>query len=198
MNILENELPYRESKWQYITRKYGNCYNIRKWEYRTPSEKSIDPWYLAKRIIANNIGKSFDLAFHYFCTKVRFQDQKYFFRHFETLGSFRWRHYRSYYIDDLGLIQENKVERKKRPITILTVDRQWVYTFDSKKDPLYKRVFAEIQIVLKAHKKYWKDFYKNMPVSRISDEEIKLKLQNRQFPKYHGRKYRLSHPEEFI
>jgi len=85
------------------------------------------PYTLAKRVIKNNIGKSFEMAFHYFCTIVPKYQQKYFLQRFENRrhllldGDNRWNgydFYSDYYIDDQGLIQTNKIPRPRNPIKI--------------------------------------------------------------------------------
>ena len=52
-----------------------------------------DPYKLSKRIIENNIGKSFDLAFSYYCSKVEKRYQDIFLNEFK--------------IDEVDLIQIN-------------------------------------------------------------------------------------------
>lgn len=76
-------------------------------------------------VIDNNIGKSFDMAFSYFCSKVPKNCQHIF------LSYFRGYHYRGYdyYIDENGLIQENVYKKwvKKRNLTYRSDDFQQVW-----------------------------------------------------------------------
>lgn len=69
-----------------------------------------------KRLINDNIGKSFDQAFSKYCSQVPKYQQKYFLKEFEndiTYRGLRWDHY---YIDDNGLIQIKKAKRNKKAI----------------------------------------------------------------------------------
>lgn len=66
------ELPKKESRKEYITRKYGDMWDLRRFDhpwYR--SDKNDDPQVIAKRVIKKYLGKSFDDAFSYYCTLVK-------------------------------------------------------------------------------------------------------------------------------
>ena len=78
-----------------------------------------DPYKLSKRIIENNIGKSFDLAFSYYCSKVEKRYQDIFLNEFNSVRY--WRRIPKYYIDDNGLIQTN-IKFKKQPVIIYSKD----------------------------------------------------------------------------
>ena len=92
-----DKLPFRESRKEFLTRKYGNMYNLNKFDQ--PWHKDLIYYKLADYILNNNIGKSFDMAFHYYCTKVPKYQQCLFLQNFRT--------YNRYYIDENGLIKKN-------------------------------------------------------------------------------------------
>ena len=106
-----DNLPFRENRRQY--HKYLD--NPRKRRYYNCSDKHRHPYYIASRIIENNIGKSFDLAFSYFCTKVNKKFRYYF--HNKFYASIMHKYEYGYYIDSNGNIQEKRYYRKKRPIS---------------------------------------------------------------------------------
>ncbi len=84
-----DKLPFRENRAAYITRKHGNMWNLRRFDYPNVSDKSKDPYTIANRIIAHNVGKSFDLAFSYYCTKVSKNHQRVFLRSFNEYSNRR-------------------------------------------------------------------------------------------------------------
>ena len=83
-----NELPFRESRKEYITRKYGDMGNVKRFDNSwVRSEKSDFPWVIAKRVILHNVGKSFDKAFSYYCKQVEQYDQMESFTFLEAQNS---------------------------------------------------------------------------------------------------------------
>lgn len=98
-------LPKFEGRKEYITRVIGNMWDI--YDYKNPSYR---PWKIANRIIEHNIGKSFALAFSYYCKKVRKQDQFEFLKDFEE-GQWGCRN-PEYYVDEQGLIQRAREPRR--------------------------------------------------------------------------------------
>ena len=124
-----DNLPFRENRRQY--HKYLD--NPRKRRYYNCSDRHRHPYYIASRIIKNNIGKSFDLAFSYFCTKVKKGFYHYFLEQFENPNIYNY----CYFVDDSGNIQEKKYYRKKRPISINRKPnvylKEWQEYFFSKK-----------------------------------------------------------------
>jgi len=93
-----DSLPTKEKGrdlWKKVDRKY----------YRN-SDRTFgrrNPYFTATKIIDNNIGKSFNDAFSYFCKNVDKQDQHVFKDNFAEFND----RYENYFIDDDGLIQEN-------------------------------------------------------------------------------------------
>jgi len=98
-----DELPFKESRFQYITRKYGNMYNLKCFDHSWRTDEYA-PYKILYRILDNNIGKSFDLAFSYYCKKVDSQYQHLFLREFDKQ---RFQRYSNYILD------ENKIIRKQ-------------------------------------------------------------------------------------
>lgn len=95
------ELPYKESKREYFIRVHGST-----WDRKDHYSKERSPYRIARLILENNIGKSFDLAFHYYCSKVPKHEQHYFLGYFRDI--FR---YNEWYVDKNGNIQYNKWKR---------------------------------------------------------------------------------------
>jgi hypothetical protein len=154
---LEN-LPNRESRWQYLTRKYGNIYNIL--DYRR-YDKCKAPWKIADIILENNIGKSFDLAFSYFCKKVNHQQHlyHYFLSNFTTE---RW--YRKYYFtDNKGNIQKYEKEYPKKKLTIYSED--YKSEIRHKITGHKKEDFEPIYELIKKTETY-RNHFLNKPISR--------------------------------
>lgn len=106
-------LPKFESRKEYLTRVYGNMWDLDKfdhsWYWKSPY------WKLAKRIIEKNIGKSYDLAFSYFCKQLpysflqeEFTDYfipDYYYLYFAKENPWKLRN--DYIVDENKLIQLN-------------------------------------------------------------------------------------------
>jgi hypothetical protein len=107
-----NEFPLFESRKRYITRKFGNMYNLNKFDHKG-MEYDYKIEKLAKGIIIKNIGKTYDLAFSYFCKKVS-KDKQHIFEYFfeqDKIQDYYKNIYYGYYVDDNRLIQENKYKK---------------------------------------------------------------------------------------
>ena len=88
LNILnDNEnLPFKASRKEYITEKYGDMWNFHKFDhpwYR--SDKTKSPWFILDNVIKKFKGDTYDNAFSYFCKLVTYYEQHkfhdYFFPH---------------------------------------------------------------------------------------------------------------------
>lgn len=161
---LEN-LPQKQGRKAFLVERYGNLYNLKKFDhpwYR--SLKEDNQWCMAERVIQNNIGKSFDMAFSYFCKKYPIYWQSYFLKQFGLN-----RNGYGYYIDEQGNIQENKYTKRKNLIYIQSDDYKTELrhkvTGDKKED------FAEIYIKEKCIYKYGKDKGKIYFTSKFSHYE---------------------------
>lgn len=111
-------MPFRES----TRKKHSN----RSWEYSIEKIGDYTLYRITKKVIRNNIGKSFAMAFHYFCTLVPKYLQYYFLEEFEK-NEKHWRYWNTYYIDEQGLIQEHKKETVKKEITIQLKPNKYLY-----------------------------------------------------------------------
>ena len=90
---------------------------------------NISPYTRVKRIIENNIGKSFSLAFSYYCKQVPKYQQHVFLEEFNNDINSRYTQY--FYIDEDGLIQRKKdIKRRfvkpKREYTVQSDDYKFV------------------------------------------------------------------------
>jgi hypothetical protein len=101
-------LPFRESRYQYITRKYGDMWDLPRFDntwHRT--DRSGYPWVKAERSIKRYLGKSYAKAFSHFCKQVEQYEQYEFDEYFRGYDR-RWNSYPAEYIvDDNGNIQRN-------------------------------------------------------------------------------------------
>jgi len=114
-----DKLPIKESRAMYLTKKYGNMYDLAKFDrHWGRSESSKDPYKILYRVLDSYIGKQFDKAFSYFCTLIDFQFQYIFLKEFEDSRIYIHKDYYSfldyYYIDKVGNIQVHKSDRPKR------------------------------------------------------------------------------------
>lgn len=114
-------LPIRESRKEFITREYGDMWNLSRFDHSWDiSEKGNLPVNIAERIIKKYMGKSFDDAFSEYCKKVKIHQQKDFLDLFKD----RIWNYADYMIDSEKRIQlnPNRYQRKKRPIKFRSFD----------------------------------------------------------------------------
>lgn len=119
-----NNLPYNQG--------IGLAYMHR---HRNPSK---NPYKIATRILDNNIGKSFDMAFHYFCTKVPKHKQYIFL---DEVSGIRYRKY--YFVDDDGNIQINKPINKKA--------ERYIYYGDYKEITVHKETGLPIDAFIQIY-----------------------------------------------
>ena len=117
---LEN-LPIREP----MKRPYG-------WRthHRYSERHDVDHlhwWKRVRRVLHNNIGKSFDMTFHYYCTQVPKYQQRLFLDEFtnDPLYS-RWA---KYYVDDNGNIQRIPSRYKKSTYKVYSSDYKVKYRY---------------------------------------------------------------------
>ena len=81
------ELPKFESRKQYLTKKWGNMYDLHRFDH--PLSMRAKYHKIKDRILHHYIGKSFDDAFSYYCSKTPVQYRKLFLEVFERPFS-RW------------------------------------------------------------------------------------------------------------
>lgn len=142
------DLPFRES----LRKKHSN----RPWEYSIEKIGNYTIYRITKRVIESNIGKSFDMAFHYFCTLVPKYLQYYFLEEFKPRIR-PWQYYWDYYyIDENKNIQQYKRQEIKKPISVNLKPNKYLYLIKDSyhtgkykwtdKQPLYCEIFKTICI----------------------------------------------------
>ena len=94
---------------------------IKYWgEYRY--KPKYNPWKICKKILENNIGKSFSLAFSYYCKFVSKHEQYIFLEEFES-NKRTWKYWGCYYIDEFNNIQyQNNYNKTKKKIILYSND----------------------------------------------------------------------------
>ena len=105
LNILnDNEnLPFKASRKEYLTEKYGDMWNIHKFDhpwYR--SNKTKSPYFILDNAIKKFRGDSFDNAFSYYCKFVKREDQELFIEYF--FPKRQWR-----FDNDFVLVNNNEL-----------------------------------------------------------------------------------------
>jgi hypothetical protein len=113
---LEN-LPIKEGRKAYLTNKYGDMWDLHKFDHRWHrSDKSDYAWVKAERAIKRFLGKSYDKAFSYYCEQVEQYDYHEFKKYFESdnLRYYNTQYPTEYIVDGNGNIQYNK-EYKLKP-----------------------------------------------------------------------------------
>ena len=141
-------LPFRESRKEFLTRKYGNLYSLSKFDHRWHrSNKSDYAWVKVDRVIKKFIGKQFDKAFSYYCTISPINEQIEFFEPFKG----RWRNLAEYVIDKQGRIQrgkelilwnkKRKEERDSKGFWFYSIDYQEGYMHKISKEVIDKRTY---------------------------------------------------------
>lgn len=128
-------LPLKENRASYITRNYGNMYDIHKFDHGWHrSDKSDYAWVKAERVIKRFIGKNYGKAFSVYCELVeKYQQNVFYDDFFKKTG--RWEP--EYSIDKQNRIQINKAKlrqdaerrakQKERGITFISIDYETGY-----------------------------------------------------------------------
>jgi len=108
-------MPYRSSIWDFIPRQGKASANkrYRRRDYRDYTLGDYNVYQITQRVIENNIGKSFSMAFSYFCTLVPKYLQYKFLEEFEYNSRYMIS-YAKYYIDTKGNIQKFLEEEPKK------------------------------------------------------------------------------------
>jgi len=166
----EENLPFRESRKENLTRRFGNLWNLPSFDYPRRSDKSQYPWVIADRLIRSNIGRNADKVFSKFCkiTTQPWSARKDFYA--EIYGSgpnkwgFRWKaEYYEFTLDKQNRIQYNKLYKKrlKRNHLIYFSDEYYLrpqqeyttITFKSRRDPKFIQLRVEQQKRLSSNKR---------------------------------------------
>jgi hypothetical protein len=184
-----DKLPYRES----INRiKFDHWTNGK--SYIHPIN-SISPYTRIERILQNNIGKSFDLVFSYYCKQVPKYQQHLFLEEFTKYN--RWRsRYSYYYTDDEGNIQHWEKQYPKKPIKFNIIPNVYGYQYESNgkikiqlKEPLFWkwggswRNTAYTQILLKDNALYFESkndrTFKRLNAEKIQKHKLECKREKK-------------------
>lgn len=152
-----DKLPKRQGRKAYLTEKYGDLYNLDKFDHTwVRSDRGDLPCVKAQRIISKYIGKSFDEAFSKYCKQVEIYEQKEFLDYFNT---YKWRG--DYFVDDNGNIQKIVKEKKIHIVTFIPFGYTYwdcpielKLRFNSKNDKTYKKLIKE---KMRVQKNYWKN-----------------------------------------
>lgn len=161
---LEN-LPQKQGRKAFLVERHGNLYNLKRFDH--PWHRSLkedNQWCMTERVIQNNIGKSFDMTFSYFCKKYPIYWQSYFLKQFGLSRSGY-----GYYVDEQGNIQENKYTKRKNPIYIQSSDYKSELRHKITGDK--KEAFEEIYIKKECVYNYGKDKGKIYFTSKFSHYE---------------------------
>ena len=153
--------------------------------YQTLRYKGQKPWKIAERIIENNIGKSYDKAFSYYCRKVHKNMYWWFEKEFKKeheKAVYRWTHY---YVEN-GIIRKFIPEIPKQPIFITSSDYEQKVVFKGnhrvyEKNYWYIEKREEIQVI-----SGWKKEFKNTGEKeyiRLNWERYKERLRKAKYAK---------------
>jgi len=96
-------------------------------------------WKRVRRNIHNNIGKSFAMAFHYYCKQVPKYQQYLFLDEFQQFPAYWYKFHPGYYIDNQGNIQKFPSVRSKKIYKVYSDDYQIKWIHKKYKDVVYKR-----------------------------------------------------------
>lgn len=143
-----DKLPFRSNKSSFY--KHG-LYRRHRHFYHPEN----NPYKLAERILANNIDKSFALAFSYYCKKVSKQHQAIFLEYFDKDRFYCYS--TTYFIDDNGLIKRIIKNKFKKAIIFYSDDylTELVHRITGHK----KSDFGEIYVDKSLYSRYRKNFY---------------------------------------
>lgn len=188
--IEDCNLPFRES---FRTRQkiaQGWYFGDRK----SPRINGHNAWRFVSRIAENNIGKSFDGTYSYFCRKAKKLDN---YDRWIFLEQFEGR-YSRYIVDDEGRIRVNwRRNYKTKPLYFVSNDYEetWLlrvtvrgYRWDKEERRYVTRLKTYDRV--ETHKggySNWKvqgSFIKVEPIKLISTKGIKLEFDNKKDPKY--------------
>lgn len=133
-----DSLPSKQGRKSYLTEKFGDLYNLIRFDhpwYR--SNKNDLPYVKANRILKKYLGKSFSKAFSEYCKQVEIYEQNEFLENFKN----KYGNEPYYIIDKNGNIQFNpnsnfilngnswkrKINSNKKPIIFRSINYQEGY-----------------------------------------------------------------------
>ena len=127
--------PIKSRRWDW--RSYGKSYHHK--------VRGQWPYDIATRILKHYIGRHFDDAFSYYCTKVPVYQQRLFF---DLLADSR-RSYANFILTEEGIIRKRKKKRRKKAIPKITywdpiLDTDMEIVYNSFKNVKYIQAKAEL------------------------------------------------------
>lgn len=186
-------MPTHESQKEYLTRNYSWMFSLKKFDNPgRRSEKSDYPSVKAFWVINKNIGKSFDLAFRYYCKLVKKNEQSVFLEHFRNNN--RW-YGKKYIIDQNNNIQINEdylnKYKRKTNVEFFSFDYKTGY-IDSRTGKIYSE-FEGRHYNYSSNERFHpivlSGFHKRFD-SRKDKEYIKLKVEDDKKRKLEERKHK--------
>lgn len=170
-------LPLKESRKQYLTEKYGNMYDLHRFDNGTSSIKS--PWVfnynLAKRIIKKYINKLFDDAYSEYCKKAKLESKELFHDFFKHNSGYVYNRL-GYYVDNNGFIKNvNKIEKEViYKIYSWDYKGEYVLNYETRKKE-YKIISGQVFEFKHRNHLYWKEYYKQQSLKRkVARKDVKL------------------------
>ena len=126
-----DNIPLKEPNKEYKSklkwrRKYSNGHKVK---YFSDSSKSA--YRIVDFVIKKFLGKSYDKAFSYYCSKVMKSEQYLFEKKFKK--DFHWSWEPDYIVDKQGRIQKNKNAYKKAKEPIIFYSHDYVSAYRDKK-----------------------------------------------------------------
>jgi len=169
--------PIHLSRAQYLTQKYGDMWDLRRFDhswYR--SDKSDASWFHLNNIFKKFLGKSVDKAYSAYCKLVRFDEKEDFWKEF-TNG----RYYSPKYLIDTNKniqLNPNRYKKTKKSIVFRSFDYQEGYYDITKKElveyyPYYRHSQNIVYIVIQGYEKEFES-KKDLEYIRLIAEKVKL------------------------
>lgn len=182
-----DQLPRRESRKEYLTRKHKNMYNLQRFDHPWYVSDKADSTYFIKHLVLKKyLGRSFDDAFSEYCKRVPIFKQSDFLEEFTNR---RWRRNANYLIDENGNIQFNpdgliitfhkyKERYRNRPVTFVSADYKTQFIHKRTKQVVdrhdyFRYTYPEnyIEVIVSGYKKEFE--------SKKDPEYIRLKAEKR-------------------
>lgn len=180
-------LPFRCNRAYHLTTKYGSMWNLPKWDGYHKDEKHKWYWVIADDIAKNNIGKSFALAFSYYCKKVEKRYQYEFLEMF--ISKYRFYDKPNYIIDENGNIQIGYQRKKYKRNIIFESD-------DYKTEQVHKDTLHTINDFRAVFEKISKVYTRKLPDGTVLIREYNE--HGKYLYSIHKNGYKAIDPDDFI
>lgn len=182
-----DQLPKRESRKAYLTRKYKNMYNLQKFDHPWYVSDKADSTYFIKHLVLKKyLGRSFDDAFSEYCKKVPIYKQSDFLEEFTNR---KWRSNANYLVDESGNIQFNpdgfiitfqkyKERYRNKPVIFTSIDYKTGY-INRKTKEIVDKNDSFVKFFPSNYKEIIISGYKREFESKKDPEYIRLKAEKR-------------------